>query len=128
VFDFGAFFSVSIGGIPLIVIVMGLVTLCRKLKLSGKSLLIASLAIGFVLGMCYQMATLMPKDFAGWFAAVVYSLALGLVTSGIYETGKQLTGSDMIIGGTELNMQLEIDESELEPVIDESEMEPVDHA
>jgi len=113
VFDFGAFFSVSIGGIPLIVIVMGLVTLCRKFKLSGRWLLIASLAIGFVLGMGYQISTLMPQDFAGWFAAAIYSLALGLVASGIYETGKQITGVE-IISGVELHAFREVDETGLE--------------
>ena len=115
-FDFGEFSNVSVGGIPLVWIVVGLVTLCRKLKLSGNNLLIASLAIGFVLGMGYQMSTLMPQDFAGWFAAAIYSLALGLVASGIYETGKQLTGVDQIISGEELHAFLEIDESGLEPV------------
>lgn len=123
-FDFEEFAKVSIGGTPLILVIMGLVTLCRKIKwMKGQRLLIASLGIGFAFGMGYQIAAFHPHDFAGWFAATSYSLLLGLSTSGVYDTGKHMTGADKIISGEMLSAVLNVD---LE--IGESEMVTVDHA
>lgn len=122
-FNFPEYLNVSVGGVPLVFIVIGLVTLCRKIKgMTGNRLLIASLIIGFSLGFGYQVATLPPIDFAGWFAAVIYGLAMSLVPSGLYDTGKHITGADKIISGEMLSAVLNVD---LE--IDESEMVQVDH-
>ena len=114
-FNLPEYLNVSVGGVPLVIIVIGLVTLCRKIKgMTGNRLLIASLIIGFSIGFGYQVATLPPVDFAGWFAAGIYGLAMSLVPSGLYDTGKQLTGVDKILSGAELHAFLEIDETEME--------------
>ena len=96
-FDGSTFFSVSVGGIPLIFVVLGLVTWLSKMGVSGKWLLVASLLVGLVLGSGYQISQAMPwtiseLTFGGWFAVMVYGLALGLVASGVYETGVKIAG------------------------------------
>ena len=40
--------------------------------------------IGLALGMLYQISLGVPVDFAGWFGAAVYGLALGITASGVY--------------------------------------------
>ena len=91
--DLVKFFSVSVTGLPLILVVMGLVTWVSKtFALTGRSQLVASMAIGLILGGGYQASQAIPADFAGWFALAIYGLALGLVASGVYDTGKQLAG------------------------------------
>ncbi len=74
-------------GIPLVLVVIGLVTLLGKLGVEGKAQLGSAMGIGTVLGILYQISLGIPMDFSGWFGAVIYGLALGLVGSGIYETG-----------------------------------------
>lgn len=85
--ELGIFVEASVKGIPLVAVVVGLVTLLGKVGLKGKAQLISALVTGLVLGVLYQMSLAMPVDFAGWFGAVVYGLGLGLVGSGLYETG-----------------------------------------
>lgn len=77
-----------VNGIPLVLVVIGLVTLIGKLGVTGKAQLATSLVVGMLLGIAYQISLAMPQDFAGWFGAAIYGLALGLVASGIYEAGK----------------------------------------
>ena len=90
--DLKSFVDASVVGIPLIAVVMGLVTwLSETFSLVGKQSLIASMLIGLILGGGFQLSQATPADFAGWFAVIVYGLALGLVASGIYDTGKKLT-------------------------------------
>lgn len=76
-----------IKGIPLVLVVLGLVSWLGKLGVKGKAQLASSMGIGTLLGILYQVSLGMPAGFSGWFAAVIYGLALGLVGSGIYETG-----------------------------------------
>ena len=73
-----------INGIPLIFVVMGLVELTKTFGASGKPLTGISLGIGLVLGVLYQVSLGVPSDFAGWFGAVIYGLALGITASGVY--------------------------------------------
>lgn len=90
-FDFVKFFSVSVSGVPLILVVIGFVTYMKKFGVAGKALLAASLITGLVLGGGYQLAANgVPVAFAGWFAVIVYGLALGLFAAGVYDTGKNI--------------------------------------
>lgn len=85
--DWFEFFSVSVAGIPLILVVMGLVTFYGMVGAVGKVQLILSLVTGIVLGFCYMLSNVgVPTTFEGWFAAIIYGLALGLLASGVYET------------------------------------------
>jgi hypothetical protein len=78
--------ALLVGSIPLIAIVFGLVEFIKSLGLTGRILAIVSMAIGLVLGLCYHVATIaIPVGFAGWFTAVIFGLAIGLVASGFYD-------------------------------------------
>jgi uncharacterized membrane protein YedE/YeeE len=80
------FTTLLVNGIPLVFVVFGLVEFIKALGLTGKILMVISLLVGLGLGLAYQVATNgTPSDFAGWFAAIVFGLALGLVASGFYD-------------------------------------------
>jgi hypothetical protein len=79
------FKDVAVAGVPLLAFVLGLVQWVKGFGMSGNSVKALSMGIGLVFGVGYQYATIPPVEFAGWFAAVVFGLALGLVASGIYE-------------------------------------------
>lgn len=78
-----------VSGIPLVLVVLGLVEFMKKVGLAGVWLTVASLLVGVVCGVLYQMSIQMPTAFPGWFGAVIYGLALGLVAAGLYDLGKR---------------------------------------
>ncbi len=78
------FTTLLIDGIPLVLVVFGLVEFIKKMGMSGKALTVASLLLGILLGTAYRLTLLMPMTFADWFSTVVFGLALGLVASGLY--------------------------------------------
>ena len=79
------FTSLLVGGIPLMVVIFGLVEFSKSLGLAGKKMTIFSMLLGVAFGVAYQIAINgVPAGFAAWFAIVVYGLAIGLVTSGFY--------------------------------------------
>ena len=80
------FTSLLVGGIPLMIVIFGLVEFSKSLGLTGKALTVFSLILGLLFGIAYQIAASgVPVGFAGWFGILVYGLALGLVTSGFYD-------------------------------------------
>ena len=85
-------FDQVVNGIPLVLVVIGLVELTKALGAEGKPLTIISFAIGLVLGILYQMSIAPPAGFGGWFAAVVFGLALGLVASKVYDAIRSANG------------------------------------
>jgi len=89
-FDFLKFFSVSVNGIPILMVIAALVFLIKQFGVSGKALTASSLALGTLMGGAYQYSVLPPKDFAGWFALVVYGITLGAFTSMDYDLIKGL--------------------------------------
>lgn len=82
------FDNASVAGIPLLAFVIGLVQYIKSFGLSGNAVRGVSMAVGFVLGIGYQFSTVPPTDFASWFAASVFGLALGLVASGLYDAAQ----------------------------------------
>lgn len=78
-------FGQVVNGIPLVLVVMGLVELSKMFGLAGKWLTAGSFAIGLAIGIAYQLSIGVPTDFAGWFGAVIFGLALGLVASKVYD-------------------------------------------
>ena len=74
-----------IGGIPLIAVIFGLVEFFKTCGLKGRILTFVSLLLGLILGIAYKLSLAMPVDYAGWLAVVIFGLALGLTTSGIYD-------------------------------------------
>ena len=78
------FSTLLANGIPLLVVIFGLVEFIKSYGLKGNWLTGASLFLGLVFGFAYKIAeTGVPATFAGWFVMVVFSLALGLTASGI---------------------------------------------
>ena len=78
-------FDQVVNGIPLVLVVLGLVELSKALGAEGKLLTIISFVIGLVLGILYQLSIAPPMGFGGWFAAVVFGLALGLMACKVYD-------------------------------------------
>ncbi len=78
---------------PIVVmVILGLVTFLGKLGVKGIYQLISSMVLGILFGAGFMIAVLgWPASFAGWFSLIIYGLMLGLVASGIYETGKEIT-------------------------------------
>ncbi len=80
------FSTLLVAGIPLTVVVFGLVEMVKSLGLKGAWLTLISLLTGLTFGAAYQIAQAgLPGDFGGWFAVVVFGLTLGLVASGFYK-------------------------------------------
>jgi len=86
------FSNAIVAGIPLVMVVIGLVEWMKRFGVQGAALNVASLLIGLIAGIAYQISIAMPGDFSGWFSAAIYGLTLGLVASGLYDAGKSIAG------------------------------------
>jgi hypothetical protein len=84
-------FDQIVNGIPLILVVMGLVELSKAFGAEGKVLTLISFLIGAVLGVLYQVSLGMPVGFAGWFGSAIFGLGLGLVASKVYDAIRSAT-------------------------------------
>ncbi len=84
------FSDVVVNGIPLVILIVGLVQFIREMGISGKALRATSAGIGLLVGLAYQMSLGVPVDFAGWFGAVLYGLGLGVVASGLVDQARNL--------------------------------------
>jgi len=73
------------GGVPIVVVVMGLVEFAKRMGVKGRASLALSMALGTGFGIAYQVSLAIPSDFAGWMGAGVFGLALGLTASGLYD-------------------------------------------
>ena len=75
-----------VGGIPLTLVIFGLVEFSKSFGLTGKWLTGVSMLLGVLFGMAYKFSSSgIPAGFAGWFEVVIFGLMLGLVTSGFYK-------------------------------------------
>jgi len=75
-----------VGGIPLIIVIFGLVEFIKSFGLAGKIVTGLSLVLGVLFGVGYKIAESgTPATFAEWFAVAVFGIALGLVASGFYK-------------------------------------------
>lgn len=94
--DFSGFIqTASVGAIPLIAVIIGLVAYFKQWGVSGKKLLLVSMAIGLVLGSGYMITQQRPPAntdwfpvYTFWFGVAIYGLAMGLVASGVYDAVK----------------------------------------
>lgn len=93
-FDLSAYLNAAVQGVPLAFVVMGLVWAWGELGVKGPWQMVSSLATGLVLGGGYMVAQTRPpvgdawQAFGYWFAVAVYGLGLGVMSSGLYEFGK----------------------------------------
>ena len=75
-----------VGGIPLLLVIFGLVEFIKTLGLKGRILTIASMLLGIAFGVAYRFSIDgAPIGFAPWFIVIVFGLTLGLIASGIYD-------------------------------------------
>jgi len=81
----GVFENLVVAGIPLLLVVLGLVEWSKLLGLTGNVLRVVSMTIGLALGIGYQFSLAAPVAFADWFGISVFGLALGLTASGVYD-------------------------------------------
>jgi hypothetical protein len=80
------FAQLLVGGVPLLIVVFGLVEFIKKIGLTGNWLTVASLVLGIVVGFLYRIAEIGPPlGFSAWFSVVFFGIALGLIASGLYD-------------------------------------------
>ncbi len=78
--------SLLAGGIPLLVVIFGLVEFVKSFGVKGQALTAVSAFFGFIFGMAYKISQSgLPVDFSSWFVTIVFGIALGLVASGFYD-------------------------------------------
>lgn len=78
--------QVAINGIPLILIVFGLVEICKRFGIRGDWLTAASVFLGVLLYVAYSLTQSgSPASVGGWLAVIVTGLAYGLTASGVYD-------------------------------------------
>lgn len=86
--------DILVAGVPLLLVVIGLVEWVKKVNVPSNALPFVSMGIGLVLGSGYQIAENgVPADFAGWFAVIIFGLAIGLVASGLFDAAKNIVKS-----------------------------------
>jgi len=85
-------FDQIVNGIPLLFVVMGLMELSKSFGAQGKALTAISFGIGLVVGLLYQVSLGLPVGFAEWFGSAFFALALGLVTSKVYDAVASASG------------------------------------
>lgn len=88
----------AVNGIPLILVVVGLVELFKKLGVKDNWLILTSIAVGLVLGIGYLYSLGPLVGFTAWFDAVIYSVFLGLTASGLWAAAKSALGSQSTSG------------------------------
>jgi hypothetical protein len=85
------FANVAVNGVPLLFVIIGLVEYLKRFGVEGNALLGASMGMGVLFGVGYQISQLgVPTAFSGWFFLVVFGLALGLIASGIYDAARSM--------------------------------------
>lgn len=102
--DLQSYANASVAGVPLVLVVIGLVEWCKSFKtkdgsalLSGNLVLVISMLVGTLLGGGFMLVQLRPPSgadwwphFVYWFGVLVYGMGMGIVASGIYDAGKAI--------------------------------------
>jgi hypothetical protein len=90
------YFGAMVAGVPLVLVVIGLVEWFKRIGFEGSELLYVSMAVGVILGFGYMLFQTRPPAGDWWvlgsylFANVVYGLGLGVVASGLYDAVKAI--------------------------------------
>jgi hypothetical protein len=80
------FTQLVVGGVPLVIVIFGLVEFAKKFGLAGNGLTIFSMLLGIGMGIGYKISESgLPVGFTNWFGVVIFGLALGLTACGIYD-------------------------------------------
>ena len=94
---FSAITDAAVGGIPLVLVVLGLVAWLKQLGVAGRDLTISAMIVGAVFGAPFMYAQIAdqfvgaaPGEFVmAILTIVVYALVYGLVASGVYKVGER---------------------------------------
>ena len=89
-FDLKVIFEALPAGIPLMFVVFCGVAFLRKVGVTDNWLTFGALAWGLVFGAGYQLSLNIPTTFAGWFALIVFGLAVGFLASLFYDEVKRI--------------------------------------
>lgn len=96
--DFSTLFQDAVvQGVPLLLLIIGLVQFAKSVKLNGKGLSgdatrVFAYALSLSLGLGFEISRHgVPTDFANWFGFVVYGLAFGLAGTGLYDVTQPKT-------------------------------------
>ena len=77
-----------VNGVPLVLVVLGLVEFVKRFGLAGNRLIIVSALIGCIIFAGYKAALTFPM-FGTWYGILVYGITLGISTSGLYDYSKR---------------------------------------
>jgi hypothetical protein len=80
------FTQLLVGGIPLLVVIFGLVEFIKSFGLKGNWLTVISMLLGLAFGIAYHFAQDgIPAGFSAWFVVIIFGLSLGLIASDFYD-------------------------------------------
>lgn len=83
------FNELAVDGIPLILVVFGLVEFIKTFGIQGRPLTYISLVLAMLLYFGYSYSAVgFPTTFAGWFSTGIVGICFGLVASGLYDFAK----------------------------------------
>jgi hypothetical protein len=74
--------------IVLLAMIAALVELAKSFGISGNWNVVMAIALGIVIGVGYQVTSLLPAA-APWFTIVVYGILFGLTAAGLYRIGQR---------------------------------------
>lgn len=87
--------DIVVGGIPLIVLILGLVEFVKKFKVSGNALIVISMVVGTFMGVLYK-ASLEYTLINRYFEWAVFGLACGLAASGLYDFAQNFRSKESL--------------------------------
>jgi hypothetical protein len=77
------FTNLLVGGIPLMIVIFGLIEFSKSLGMAGKKLTVFSLLLGLIFGMAYQIASAgLPLLFMAWRWDLSPAASMTLQTAG----------------------------------------------
>jgi hypothetical protein len=82
--------SLTVNGIPFLVIIFGLVEFTKKLGLKGTWLTVISMILGIAFGVGYELSKMYPEVMK-WYGVGFFGLTVGLAASGVYDFLKSKT-------------------------------------
>lgn len=101
--DLSGFARASVAGVPLVLVIVGVVSWFKGFQRAdgsqlfrGNALLGVSMGVGLLLGGIYMITQQRPPagdwwtGLVYWFAVTVYGLMMGIVASGLYEVARGL--------------------------------------
>ena len=77
--------NLFVAGIPMTLVVFGLVEFIKSFGLSGKIVTALSMVVGLIIGIGYQLSIAVPVGFNGWYPVIIFGITIGLVASGFYK-------------------------------------------